>query len=155
MLPLSQTLGRLRTESGPMRYYAMESQLLFVKGTILYLSSIKPHSPTICFPSGNVGFLGMLWIWDMRQTLTTAPGDILFIHVSSNANNLLCVDGEESGFVSLVSSLLWERHQEYWGMGSLPPPANYHPWCVGNAVRAASATLRIGSFVHGFQPTLS
>lgn len=91
MLPSSQTFGRLRTESGPMRYYVMECQLFFVRGTILYLGSIKPHSPTICFPSGNVGFLRMLWIWDMGQTLATAPGDILFIHVPSNANKCIMI----------------------------------------------------------------
>lgn len=45
MLPPSQTLGPLRTESGPMRYYTMECQLLFVRGTILYLSSINLTAP--------------------------------------------------------------------------------------------------------------
>lgn len=80
----------------------MECQLFFVRGTILYLGCIKPHSPTICFPSGNVGFPRMLWIWDMTYCYL-----------------LLYIIHGGTGFVSLVFSLLWESQS--WGMGSLPP----------------------------------
>lgn len=64
--------------------------------------------------------------------------------------------GRKSGFGSLVLSFLIEkdvRNTEEWV--AFPPPANYHAWCVSNAVQDAFVTLGVGSFVHGLQFTLS
>lgn len=62
MLPQSQTFDRIRTASGPMRSFCYGVPTFLCERGIFYLGGIKPHSPTICFPPGNVGCIRMLWM---------------------------------------------------------------------------------------------